>query len=549
MRRPAMLFQRYLACVSLLLSSALLIAAPRLAGAEVTAETLTSLSVPDKVETRIGTLTFENGAPTEETAETLRDVVLFSRALNVYNNSFRGASAYAIREGFHSIGAKDNDIVIFSELMNAESLFLTANADTVYYVGAIDLTAGPMVIEQPANGLGTINDMWFSWVIDVGRPGPDRGLGGKYLIVGPGYDGPLPEGGYFVAHSKTTHVLYAMRAFLEDGRDPKPAVDNIKENLKIYPYAPGSYGTSIAEALQGRVRLAAEPKVPEMKFIEGSDLAFNTIPPSDYSFFEMIDANVQAEPATSYDVELAGQLAAIGIVKGKAFKPDARTKRILADAAAVGSGVGRALNWRFAVTHPDWAYYAGSNWGNMLFEGGAFFETPPPAFEKGMFKPFPPTGARTLDSRTAFYYAYTLDSPGMIMRIPGVGSQYLMAFLDSAGKPFDGAKTYKVTLPKGIPAEAFWSLTLYDNQTRSMLRTPQKYPRAGSQSYPSPAAEAGPDGATTVYFGPTQPDGVTRGNWIQSDPGKGWFLILRLYSPLPAFFDKSWQPSEIEPVT
>jgi hypothetical protein len=182
----------------------------------------------------------------------------------------------------------------------------------------------------------------------------------------------------------------------------------------------------------------------------------------------------------------------------------------------------------------------------MLFEGGALFETPPPAFEGGMFKPYPSTGARTLDSRTAFYYAYTLDSPAMIMRIPEVGSQYLMGFLDANGAPFDGAKTYKVTLPKDIPAEAFWSLTLYDNQTRSMLQTPQKYPRAGSQSYPSPAATAAEDGSTTVWFAPEQPDGVDRGNWIQTDPDKGWFTILRLYSPLPSFFDKSWQPSEIE---
>ena len=163
-----------------------------------------------------------------------------------------------------------------------------------------------------------------------------------------------------------------------------------------------------------------------------------------------------------------------------------------------------------------------------------------------MFKPLPPTGARTLDSRTAFYYGYTLDSPGMIMRIPGVGSQYLMGFLDADGNPFDGAKTYKVTLPAHIPAAAFWSLTLYDNQTRSMLQTPQNYPRAGSQSYPSPAAEAAPDGSTIVWFGPSQPQGVARGNWIQTAPGKGWFTILRLYSPLPSFFDKSWRAGEIE---
>ena len=515
------------------------------AWADVSPETLQSLGAPDSVETRIGTLEFERGVPTDATAGTIFDTIDFTRALNVYNNSFRGASALALVKGFQSIGAKSGDIVIFEELMDSSSLFLTANADTVYYLGYLDLSDGPVVIEQPSGGLGAINDLWFQWVTDVGRPGPDRGLGGKYLIVGPDYDGSLPEGGYFVAHAQTNTVLYALRAFIANGDDPKPAVENIKQNLKFYPYKPGSFGTPIAEALTGEVRLAGEPEIPETTFINASGMAFNTIPPSDYGFFELVNENVQNEPATSYDVELAGQLAAIGIVHGQEFEPDERMKKILTDAAMVGQGFGRALQWQFAEKQPSWAYYDGSNWGNMLFQGGALFETPPPAFEDGMFKPFPPTGARTLDSRTAFYYAYTLDSPGMVMRIPEVGSQYLMAFLDSTSEPFDGAKTYEVTLPKDIPAKAFWSFTVYDNQTRSMLQTPQKYPRAGSQSYPTPAAEAAEDGSTKVYFAPEQPDGVAAGNWIQTDPEKGWFTILRLYGPLPAFFDKSWQPSEI----
>jgi len=525
---------------------AALLAVAGAAAAQVSRETVESLGAPGSVQTRVGTLKFEDGVPSGETAASVYDTIDFTRALNVYNNSFRGASALAIVKGLLSIGAGSGDVVIYSELMDSSSLFLTANADTVYYMSWIDLSKGPVVVEQPSDGLGTINDMWFQWVIDVGKPGPDRGLGGRYLLVGPGHDGPLPEGGYFIAHSKTNVALYALRAFIVDGKDPRPAADNVKKNLKIYPYAPGGYGTSIAEALQGKVRLGGEPKVPKMKFIEGTGLSFNTIPPSDYSFYEMIDENVQAQPATSYDVELAGQLAAIGIVKGRTFAPDARMKRILSDAAGVGQAFGRALQWRFAEKHPEWAYYEGSHWVNMLFEGGAFFETPPPLFEEGMFKPLPPTGARTLDSRTAFYYAYTLDSPGMIMRIPGVGSQYLMGFLDADGHPFDGAKTYKATLPRGIPAAAFWSFTLYDNQTRSMLPTPQRYPRAGSQGYPSPAAEANADGSTTVWFGPNQPDGVARGNWIQTMPGKGWFVILRFYSPLPAFFDKSWRAGDVE---
>ena len=191
-----------------------------------------ALTTPDKVETRIGTLEFKDGAPTVATAVKVSDTLVFTAALNAFNNSFRGASAYAILKGFRSIGAAFNDVVIFSRLMDSNSLFLTANADTIYYLSVVDITKGPMVIEQPPQGLGTINDMWFSWVIDIGRPGPDRGLGGKYLIVPPGYDGPLPEGGYFIAHSKTNYVLYAARSFLVDN-DPKPAVENIKAHMKI----------------------------------------------------------------------------------------------------------------------------------------------------------------------------------------------------------------------------------------------------------------------------------------------------------------------------
>jgi hypothetical protein len=514
--------------------------------ADVSQDTIDALGAPSRIETRIGTLEFNKGVPTHATAQTVFETLDFTRALNVYNNSFRGASALALKKGFQSVGAESGDVVIFEELMDSSSLFMTANADTIYYLGWIDLSEGPVVIDQPTDGLGAVNDMWFQWVVDIGKPGPDRGLGGKYLIVGPDYDGPLPEGGYFVSNSQTNSVLYAMRANLSAGDDPAPAVKNIKDNLKIYPYAAGSFGTSIAEALEGRVGLAGEPKVPEMKFISATGKSFNTIPPSDYNFFDMINENVQAEPAASYDVELAGQLAAIGIVHGKDFAPDDRMKKILTDAAATGQAIGRSLQWHFADIHPDWRYYEGSNWGSMLWEGGAFFETPPPAFKDGMFKPFPPTGARTLDSRTAFYYAYTLDSPGMIMRIPEVGSQYLMGFLDANDDPFDGSKTYKVTLPKGIPAAAFWSFTVYDNQTRSMLQTSQKYPRAGSQSYPTPAAKAEGDGSTVVFFGPEKPNNLAGGNWIQTDPEKGWFTILRLYSPLPSFFDKSWQPTEIE---
>ena len=170
----------------------------------------------------------------------------------------------------------------------------------------------------------------------------------------------------------------------------------------------------------------------------------------------------------------------------------------------------------------------------MLFGGGYQFERPIPLVTPEGIKPFPPTGARKHDLRTLFFYGYTGITPAMAMRLTGLGSQYLVTFFDSNKEYLDGAKSYRVTLPPDVPEARFWSFTLYDNQTRSMLVTPQRFPRAGSQSYPSPAANANADGSTTVHFAPEQPAGVEDGNWIQTMPGKGYFPVLRLYSPTPA---------------
>lgn len=502
-----------------------------------------SITTPDKFETKIGTLEFKDGVPSNATAEKVYDNLDFTYAFRAFTDTFKGVSMQALLEGFEAAGIKDNEVLIFSELMDAESLFLTANADTVYYLAFVDLSDGPMVVETPPGALGTFDDMWFRWVIDFGRPGPDRGEGGKYLLVGPGYDSYLPEDGFYVAHSKTNRVIMLGRSFLTND-DPAPTVKVIKDNLRIYPYEPGGVGLSIARYLEGGIELGrnAEPKTPV--YHEGTGLSMNTIPPNDYSYYEMLNRLVQSEPAAVLDPELMGPIAAIGIKKGERFAPDDRMKGILEDAVKVANATGRTLG--FNPRHPDWFWYKNSQWWNPLFQGGYNFETPLPEITKEGAKPYPPTGYKQNDARTSFFYNATGITPAMAMRLKGVGSQYLFAIKDANGDYFDGANTYKVTLPKNIPAALFWSLTLYDNQTRSMLKTPQKYPRAGSQGYPSPAAEEANDGSTTVWFSPEQPDGVARGNWIQTDSEKGWVVLLRLYSPLEAFFDKSWRPTEIE---
>ena len=550
MRRATVLLWLLLAALSPVLNSCAPVdstTAPALAHGplpQTAGDVPQSITTPDEVETRIGTLQFKDGAPSKATVEAAYDQIDFTHAYDAFVNTMQGVSVVAARRGFLDAGVKDNEILIFSELMDSKSLFLTANADTVYFLGFIDVSKGPMVLEVPPKVLGVLDDMWFRWVTDFGLPGPDRGLGGKYLILPPGYDGPLPEGGYFLARSRTTRLLVLGRAFLENRNDPKPAAESIRKFTRIYPFEVGGVGTSIAEFLSGKAKFVRISDPPDTVFHEGSGKVMNTVPPNDFSFYTMLDEIVQQEPATSLDPEQMGSVAAIGILKGKPFSPDARMKRILTEALAVANAASRTLY--MSPRDPSWFYYPGSAWMNFLFVSGYEFETPIPMVTREGVKPFPPTGYRQRDARTAFFYYVTGITPAMAMRVTGIGSQYLMGLVDAEKNYFDGSKTYKVTLPKGIPEANFWSLTLYDNQTRSMLDTPQRYPRAGSQSYPSPAAEAGADGSTTIYFSPKQPDGVKRGNWIQTDPKKGWFTLLRLYSPLEPFFTKEWRPSEIE---
>jgi len=505
-----------------------------------------SIVTPDTVETRIGTLHFHGGVPDDATAGAIYDNLDFTYAFRAFMDNLRGVSIRAVRKGMQDLGMKANEVIVFSELMDARSLFLTANADTIYVMGYLDLSQGPVVIEAPPKFLGVVQDAWFRWITDLGLPGPDRGEGGKYLIVPPDYQGTLPEGVFSIARSRTNSVLWFGRSFLADHSDPKPVVETIKKYTKVYPYEPGGLGTPIADFLEGKARLAPIREPPPTVFHEGSGKVVNTVPPNDWTFFELLNEIVQEEPATSLDAELMGPIAAIGIVKGQPFAPDARLKKLMNEALALANASSRTLF--MSPRDPSWYYYPDSAWFNYLFQTGYEFETPIPEITREGVKPFPPTGYRTMDARTNFFYGVTGITPAMAMRLTGIGSQYLLAMLDSERQHFDGGKTYKVTLPQGIPQANFWSLTVYDDMTRSMLETPQRYPRAGSQSYPSPAAEADSDGSTTIWFGPKQPQGVPRGNWIQTMPGKGWFLILRLYSPLESFFDKSWRPSEIEPV-
>jgi hypothetical protein len=465
-----------------------------------------SVTTPDRLETRIGTLSFFDGFPDDATTQKVYDNLDFMRGVEAFLNAMPGASAEAIRVGWASQGAVNNQILLIMEnLMDSKSLFLTPNTESIYHMAWFDVSDGPLVIEVPPNVLGIIDDHWFRYVGDFGNAGPDKGKGGKYLLLPPGYEGDVPEG-YIVLRTKTFGNLMFYRGFLDNG-STKTALDNTRKFYKAY---------SLSDA--------GNP--PPMKFVNVSGREFNTIHANDFHFYKEVNSIVQSEPNEALDPELLGLLAAIGIEKGKEFAPDARMTKTLTEAVAVGNATARALTFRPRLEGVY--YYPDRKWFTS-FPGGSYeFLTQP--------------GVRNLDGRVLFHYYATGVTPAMAMKMVGVGSQYAAATTDSEGRALDGSKTYKIHLPPGIPARNFWSFVVYDNQTRSMLQTDQQFPSISSQKK---GVVTNDDGSVDVWFGPTAPKGH-ESNWVQTVPGKGWNSLLRLYGPEQAWFDKTWKPGDFE---
>lgn len=468
------------------------------------------IMTPDSVQTRLGTLNFSDGFPTKETSQKLYDNLDFMRGVETFLNFIPASSLEGMRTGMAELGAtQSNQVVIFDHLLDSNPLFLTGNTDTVYASVMLDLERdGPTVVEVPGNmGPGTVNDAFFRFVVDMGFPGPDKGKGGKYLIVPPGYKEPLPSG-YFVAESPSYVNWLILRGFLIDGK-PDTATKQFKESLKVYP-------------------LASASNPPAMEFISGSKKPFNTIHANDFEFYEELAHVIAKEPIDFIDPELRGLAASIGLRKDKPFAPDERMKTILTEAAAVGNATARAQV--FQTRDPSAYYYDKSYW-KEAFVGGDYQWL----IDGGV-------GGRNLDARTLYFYQATVNTPAMVLKIPGVGSQYAYTNLDADGNYFDGAKNYRVRIPADVPAKQFWSLVVYDPQTRSELQTDQPLPSKNSKRN---ALVPNADGSVDIFIGPAAPAGKEQ-NWIQTVPGKGWYTILRLYGPLAPWFDKTWRPGEVE---
>ena len=463
---------------------------------------------PDKVETSIGTLDFTDGVPSRGTADKVYDFMDTSRAADAFLKGMPAASVAALIEGAHSLGAVEvNQVMIFDGLMNAKSLFLTGNSATVYVIPDLDLKRdGATVVDAPEGLLGAANDANFRFIENI--------TGGKYLFLPPGYEGEVPEG-YKVYRPETYRVWVFLRKTPKSKADDDvaAAVKDVKDNLKVY-------------------KLADAANLPEMEWFSGTDKDFNTIHYNNAEFYHHVDEVIQYEALGLFTPEVRGLFASLGIEKGKPFNPDDRMKAILADGVAIGNAQARAIVWypridmnmAGAQIYPD----TGSAW-NMAYMGrNVHFNG-----EDG--------GTMNTDARVMFHYPYTAVTPVMAAPREGKGSDYGIAFLDGDKQPFDGSKTYTITLPPDAPIANFWAVTIYDTQTRSMLQTDQV--AAGIDSLQE-GLRYNKDGSIDIYFAPEAPPGY-QDNWVQTVPGKSWFTILRMYSPLKAWIDQSWRPSEV----
>ena len=396
--------------------------------------------------------------------------------------------------------------MITDNLLDSQPLFLTGNTSTLYVFPDLDLEKdGPTVVDVPPGMLGAFNDAWFRYMQDVGPAGPDKGKGGKYLLLPPGYEGEIPSG-YHVVQSRTYRVWTFMRGDIANGLEK--AVKNVKDNLKVYP-------------------LSKKDNPPKMEFFSGSGFSYNTIHSNDYTFYEHLNHLIQGEPLEMLDPETRGLFASIGIVKGQPFTPDKRMKAILTDAVAIANATARSIVWYPRIDGVYLYPETNSAWITAFANKNVFFNN---------------NGAMDSDARVVFHYPYTAVTPAMATPRVGSGSDYGIAFLDSEKKAFDGSKNYQLHLPPNVPVNNFWAVTIYDTQTRSQLQTSQPFPTVGSQT---DGIKKNADGSYDVYFGAKAPTGFEK-NWLETVPGKSWFIILRMYGPLQPWIDKAWRPDEVK---
>jgi hypothetical protein len=458
----------------------------------------------EMIDTRLGKLEVVNGFPTTEAAKKLFDESDFQRATQSYLWALPAVGFHGLHlSHLNTFGAKDGEVVLYVTLKDKAGM-LTPNLTTIYAMSFWNLAKqGPLVIIVPAGAsAGGVLDIWQRPITDVGQTGPDKGQGGKYLILPPG--GPdVVNSEFNVLRSRTNQIWFATRGL---GEDPVAAEATVRK-YKLYAYD-------------------ERPSPPATKFIPVGDKKWSSEQPRDLKYFEYLHDVLEPEQPEERDRFFHGMLLPLGIEQGKPFKPDDRQKKVLTEAAVTGDLLGRLTAYSKRVEGTE-------VWKNKHWEYALMVEL------DQTFK-----GYGQIDERASWFYEAIGNTVGMQGRTLGFGQVYLESQKDKTGAWLDGGKNYHLRVPPDPPVELFWSFTLYDNLTRGPVISEQGAADIGSRKQ---GLAVNADGSVDLYFGPQKPQG-SNANYVMTVPGKGWFTYFRLYSPKQAYFDKSWQLPDLEEV-
>jgi hypothetical protein len=407
------------------------------------------------------------------------------------------------REQRDTFGAGDLDCVDYLDFRDKLGL-LTANATTPYSMAFPNLEkTGPLVIEVPAGlFVGGILDFWQRPLTDIGALGPDKQKGGKYLILGPDHP-DMKADGYFVFRSQTWNLWMGVRGLDED----RTRAAELLGKFRIYPYD-------------------KRDNPPASKHIRPDGRKWTGEQPRGLGYWECLSRLINEEPTNERDRMIVAMLQPLGIEKGKPFNPDARQKAILIEGANMGELMSRAMGYAKRFTNAR--VWPSSKWETSLNLAETNRELP---------------NYTQVDERAWWFYEAVGATVGMMGRLVGAGQLYLETMRDSTGAWLDGGKNYTLHVPKDPPVAQFWSLAVYDNESRCLIDT-GGYPDRSSRDDIVKNA----DGTWDLYAGPTAPEGKPPQNWIKTLPNKGWFPLFRFYAPTKAYFDRSWVLPDIEPV-
>lgn len=451
---------------------------------------------------------FKADFPTAETVAKAYDDADLNRAIRAYRFFYPTVSGLAIFKGNAEVGVEANKTFGYLDT-KPRHLILTANSDTPYGMIPLDLRAGPMIVELPPGPLIVVAmDVNQRWVADMGMPGPDAGKGGRHLFVPPAYDRQVPVW-FHLWRPTTNRVLIGVRS-LPVGGDVPAALARI-QTVRVHPlHSPDDW--------------------QEPRWLDLTEAPQDTTPlkwEATLQFWRVLHEAIDGEPAYEPYRNEYGDLAVLGIAQGKPFAPDARMKRILEEAARIGNAQMRVES--FADRRPDRIV-----WPDRRWEWAAL------RFEDGNFN----TGTYAdLDARDKWFFQAIGASPAMFRRNPGAGSLYWLGLRDRTGTYLDGGKTYRLAVPLPVPAKLFWSVTVYDAETRCEVQTDQGKAALRSLFELKDASARGR--SVDLLFGPSPPTGAGD-RWIETIPGKGWFVYFRIYGPDQPAFDGSWKPGDFE---